>query len=174
MPRLSRVSQLVTLGIAVGLVSAARADDPCAAFSWNVAHERSVFATPAQALNAGRDAASAPVLESDRLYELSLAPHEQVRLAAAPAGKSHGADSGYAGLVRLRISVAGSYRVSVGTQTWVDVVSGRMLIASSDFAAQHGCDAPHKIVQYDLQPGTFLLQFTGSTSEHVRALLTRP
>jgi hypothetical protein len=174
MNHLANVARLVAFGIAAGPVTAARADDPCAAFSWNVTHERALFATAAQALTAARDAASAPTIDPDRQYELSLAPREQVHLAAAPARKNHGAETGFAGLVRLHISAPGSYRVSIAAQAWIDVVGDNMLIGSSDFAAAHGCDAPHKIVQYDLQPGTFLLQLTGATSQHVRVVLTRP
>jgi len=168
--------QLVSLSLlvlaAAALGSAAAAEDPCAGFSWNIAHERALFAGAARPLTAGRDAAAAPSLELDRLYELTLAPHEQVQLPVADR-KAHGAGTGFSGLVRLQIPAAGSYRVSVGSQMWVDLVSGSMLIATSDFAGQHGCDAPHKIVQFDLQPGTFILQMSGAAGDHVRVTVTR-
>lgn len=48
-----------------------------------------------------------------------------------------------------------------------------ILIGSNEFAAAHGCEAPHKIVQFDLQPGTYVLQLTGATSQNVRLALTR-
>jgi hypothetical protein len=154
------------------LCAAARADDACAGFTWNVAHERALFVSAAQALNAGRNAAAAPAIETDRLYDLALAPNEQVQLPA-PNKKAHGAGMGSAGLVRLQITKAGSYRISVGSPMWVDLASGSTLIGSSDFAGQHGCDAPHKIVQYDLQPGAFVLQLTGGSGNHVRVTVTR-
>lgn len=160
------------LAVSAWLAVTAHADDPCAGFTWNVAHERALFASAAQALNAGRDAATAPAIETDRLYELTLAPNEQVRLPA-PNQKAHGAGTGSAGLVRLQVTKAGSYRISVGSQMWVDLASGSMLIGSSDFAGQHGCDAPHKIVQYDLQPGVFVLQLSGGSGDHVRVAVTR-
>lgn len=154
------------------LAASARADDPCAGFTWNVAHERTLFASAAQELNAGRDPATAPAIETDRLYDLALAPNQQVQLPA-PNKRAHGASTGSAGLVRLQITKPGSYRISVGSQMWVDLASGSMLIGSSDFSGQHGCDAPHKIVQYDLQPGTFVLQLSGASGDHVRLAVTR-
>ena len=48
-----------------------------------------------------------------------------------------------------------------------------MLIGSSDFAGQHGCDAPHKVLQYELQAGTFVLQLSGASADHVRVAVTR-
>ena len=163
---------LCIVATALSALSAApaRADDPCSGFTWNVAHERALFASAAQALSAGRDAATAPAIEIDRLYDLALAPNEQVQLPA-PNRKAHG--TGAAGLVRLQIAKPGSYRISVGSQMWVDLASGSMLIGSSDFAGQHGCEAPHKIVQYDLQPGTFVLQLSGGSGDRVRVAVTR-
>lgn len=162
---------LLMLAVMAALTPAAAAEDPCAGFSWNVTHERSLFAGAARTLAAGRDAATAPPLEVERLYDLTLAPREQVQLPVTDR-RAHGAGTGFSGLVRLQIPASGSYRVSVGSQMWVDVVSGSMLIATSDFAGQHGCDAPHKIVQFDLQPGTFILQMSGAVSEHVRVTVT--
>ena len=172
---MSQLASRIRLLAAALLVvsSAVLADDACAAFTWNVSHERALFATSARELAAGRDAATAPVVDPDRLYDLALAPHDEVHMPAMNR-TAHGAGQGSAGLVRLQITAAGSYRISVGAQMWVDVVSGSMLIASSDFAGQHGCEAPHKIVQYDLQPGTFILQLSGAAADHVKMTVTRP
>lgn len=108
---LASVTGLLALGVT--LIGPVRADDPCAGFSWNVTHERALFATNAQAFSAGRDAVSAPMLELNRLYTLSLAPREQVQLAAATGRKNHGAETGFAGLVRLNVYPPGSYRIAI-------------------------------------------------------------
>jgi hypothetical protein len=42
----------------------------CAAFSWNVEHERTLFAQQAQVLAAGQTATATPALAIDRLYQL--------------------------------------------------------------------------------------------------------
>src|SRR5262249_33731161 len=153
---------IAAAALAALLSTAARADNACDGFGWNVSHERALFAAAAQALDAGREAAAAPVIETARLYELALKPNPEVHL---PAGNNsaRGVGTGCAGLVRLAISQAGTYRISVGTQIWVDLASGSMLIGSSDFAGQHGCDAPHKVLQYELQAGTFVLQLSGAS-----------
>jgi hypothetical protein len=160
----------LALSLAASVVSAQ--DDPCAKFSWNVEHERALFAAAPQAIAAGHDAASAPQLEPDRLYQLQLAAAAQVTLAL-PAGKKTAADSSYAGLARLSLRQPGSYRVSVDQSVWIDIVADGKMIESADFQGRPGCLAPHKIVQYSLPAGReLLLQLSGAPNAGVRLTIT--
>ena len=61
-----------TLAVSLAASLASAQEDPCAKFSWNIEHERALFATSPQAVAAGHDAASAPQLEPNRLYQLQL------------------------------------------------------------------------------------------------------
>src|SRR5579864_7067978 len=63
----------------------ASADDPCAAFSWDVRHERELFSKEPIDLASGKTAADAPVLLADRLYELELRAQPEVRFVAPPS-----------------------------------------------------------------------------------------
>jgi hypothetical protein len=165
-----RTLVIVTL---LGLCSAAaRADDPCAAFKWNVAEERALFAGKAQALAAAKDTDGAPGLAVGRLYDISLLPQATLALRA-PAGPKSRFEGAYAGFAHLDIAAAGTYRVSLDQPGWIDVVGEHGVIAASDFAGQHGCSAPHKVVQFELPAGSLLLQLTGITGSHVALTLTR-
>jgi hypothetical protein len=73
------------------------AQDPCGGFKWDVSKERALFATSARPTPAGKDAASAPVIEPNRLYQLQLEPEAQVAFSQAPGKKPPG-DGSYAGL----------------------------------------------------------------------------
>ncbi len=150
-----------------------RVDDPCARFSWNVQAERALFASAAAPVAGGRDARSGPVLAPDRLYDLSLRPQSQVRFVVPPGKKTPVAD-GYGAVARLHIATAGAYRISLNQPFWIDVLDDHKLIASTDFTGQHGCDAPHKIVQFSLPAGTkLLLQLSGAHGDHARIAITR-
>ncbi len=148
------------------------ADDPCAAFAWNVKQERALFAGPAREEHAGKTAASAPPIVVNRLYRLALAPQESVSFAAQP-GKKALTDGAYAGLVKLHLARGGLYRVSLSQPFWVDLVQDGHLVASSDFTGARGCNAPHKIVQYQLAPGDVVLQLSADVSPQVELAVTR-
>ena len=60
-----RSSWLLLPGVVAGITPAAHADDPCAAFTWDVKQERELFANP-QSPALGRDAPSAPGIVPDR------------------------------------------------------------------------------------------------------------
>jgi hypothetical protein len=79
----------------------------------------------------------------------------------------------YAGLARLKIPESDSYRVAIDAQFWIDVVSKGSLLAAKDFQGQHGCNAPHKIVEFYLagtQP--FILQLSSATTDRIRLTIT--
>jgi hypothetical protein len=54
----------LTLTIAAG-VRLAYADDPCAAFTWDVHHERALFETNPQILTGGQTASASQTLAAD-------------------------------------------------------------------------------------------------------------
>jgi hypothetical protein len=83
------------------------------------------------------------------------------------------AEGAFGGLVRLRVSQAGRYRVSLDSRAWVDVSANSSMVSSVDFNGSQGCTGPHKIVAYDLPIGTDLtLQLSGATDKQVRFTLT--
>ena len=147
------------------------ADDPCAAFKWDVTHERALFAGAAESVAAGRDSSSAPQLLPDHLYGLSLLAQEQIRLSV-PLGKKAQFDSAFGGLARLRVPLAGTYRIALDQSGWIDVVGEHGGIGSSDFAGGSACHAPHKLVQFELPAGELLLQLSGVANATVKLTLT--
>jgi hypothetical protein len=150
----------------------ALADDACAGFKWDVSKERALFAESAVPLAAGKDRASAPVIVPNRLYQLRLTPQDHVAFVTPPAKKML-SDGAYAGIAVLKIPASGSYRVAVDMPFWIDVVSDGALVTAKDFRGQHGCSAPHKIVEFELagaQP--FVVQLSGATADSVRLTIT--
>jgi hypothetical protein len=159
--------------LAVATTATATEQDPCAAFSWNVSHERELFAASARTGATGTNPAAAPLLDSDRLYELQLNALEQVQFVVQP-GKSKGGNGPYAGLARLRLSKAGLWRIALDQPAWIDVIANGQVIASSDYQGRSGCHAPHKIVQFELPAKQeLLIQLSGTPEKQVRLTITR-
>jgi hypothetical protein len=151
---------------------AARADDSCVDFKWDVSKERALFAGAPAAFQGGKDPASAPIVVPNRLYTLHLTVQDTLAFAVPPA-KKPSASPAYAGVATLKIPAPGSYRVSVDLPIWIDVVSQGTLVAAKDYQGQHACSAPHKIVEFDLlgtQP--FVLQFSNAAVDSISVTVT--
>ena len=172
----ARIGWLTAMAISVVAAAAASlpvlAADPCDGFTWNVSHERAVFATPASAVTAAAAAGPTPTLEVDKLYDISLTPQDRVSFVMAPAKKAL-ADGAYAGMVKLHIPTAGKYRVSMSDGFWIDVITDGKFAPTDDFTGSRECRAPRKIVQYPLPAANNLvLQFSNATSPSVRVTVT--
>lgn len=151
----------------------AHADDPCAAFSWDVHHERELFSKEPVDLATGKAVADAPALTADRLYELELRAQPEVSFVAPPS-RIWPAEATYAGLARLTVETAGVYRIALDQAAWIDVVAGGTVLHTRDFQGRPGCNAPHKIVEFALPAGKpLLLEFSASVTPSLKVTLTR-
>jgi hypothetical protein len=164
------LSLTVTLAAGVRL---ARADDPYAAFTWDVHHERALFETEPQILAGGQTVADSPTFGADRLYQVELRAQSEVKFLEPP-GKKRGDGRAFAGLVRLSVETAGVYRISLDQPLWVDVIANGTVVPAKDFQGRAGCNAPHKIVEFLLPVGrSITLQLSDSSLPVAKVILTR-
>ena len=147
------------------------ADAGCIDFKWDVTRERALFATQAQVLDAGTDAANAPALTPNRLYQLRLRQRTAVRFAAPP-GQNPKANWGNSGLAAFKVPKAGNWRLVLELPLWVDVAADGALLVPYDYQGQHECAAPHKIVAFELSARPVFLQFSGTDASAVRIAIT--
>jgi hypothetical protein len=146
--------------------------DPCAGYKWDVSKERSLFASTAQPLLAGANAATPATLEPNRLYALQLKRAGDVTFPAAP-GKGSPNEGTYAGVLMLE-APPGKYRISIDQAVWVDILSGGKLLVPADYEGVHGCSAPRKIVVFVLERhDRWIVQLSASDQAMVRLSVTR-
>jgi hypothetical protein len=165
----------IGLGSAAGAFAAGTgaAAAPCTGFKWDVTKEVALFAGQGTALAAGKDAASAPVIGADHLYQLQLVPQSDVTFVSAP-GKKMLTDGAFAGLATLKLDAPGNYRVAVDAPFWLDLVANGKLAVTRDFQGQQNCDGPHKIVEFDLSGARqFVLQVSAAVKATVRLTVTQ-
>jgi hypothetical protein len=163
------ITRLFLCSIVAAALPAA-AQDGCAQFKWDVAHERALFAKQPIPATAGKDVQSAAAIAADQLYELHLIPQQQVAFSVAP--KKTAAAGAYAGLARLTLPTAGAYRVSIDSPLWIDIVVNGAALPAKDFEGQHGCSAPHKIVEFDLSAGESVVQLSNAAQSNIRLTVT--
>jgi hypothetical protein len=149
------------------------AADPCARYKWDVTPERKLFAAPASKVTAARDGRSPPRLETNRAYQVQLAPAAQVAFPAAP-GKTSPSEGSFSGVLAFTVTSAGSYRIAIDQAMWIDVVADGHLVPPTDYEGQHSCDAPRKIVQFTLAPQKpLILQLSSAGQSNVRVTIVR-
>jgi hypothetical protein len=173
--RYARLRVLLALGAASlpALGPALAQQDPCAKFSCNLSHQRALCAESPPSLAAGREATSAPLLASDRPYELQLGPQAQVAMLLPP-GKKTLIDGAYAALARLQVRQCEVYAICVEQPFWIAVVADGKMIDTAHFQGRARCAAPHKIVHYSLPADRELvLQFSAAAEPHLRLTITK-
>jgi hypothetical protein len=164
---------LLVLALVAVPLAAARADDPCAAFSWDVHHERDLFSKEALDLASGKALSDAPALAPEHLYELELRAQPEVSFTAPPS-RVWPKEATYAGLARLTVEAAGIYRFALDQPAWVDVVVNGAVLPSRDAQGRSGCSAPHKIVEFALPGGKpVTLEFSASVTPSLKITVTR-
>jgi hypothetical protein len=167
-----RLKRFAALFLAVSMATASAADDACSDFLMDVDNEVELFqdaATPAQA---GRDAATAPLIESGKLYAVALHAQQQVRFEAPRESKA--ADPARTGgMLKFTVAEPGGYRVSVDANFWVDVAMDGKALPTMDFRSVRECPGPRKIVSYNLPVGAeLLIQLIDATATSVLLAIT--
>ena len=148
------------------------AGESCSDFKWDVSRERALFHATATAINGSTETKTAVRVEWGHLYEISLLPQKDLKLAAQTGKPSHDVDHVYGGLVLIRVEQAGRYRIALDTSAWVDVIVDGKILDSVDHTGSHDCNAPHKVVVFDLPShGDLILQFTDAPQARLRAVL---
>jgi hypothetical protein len=145
--------------------------DPCGGYKWDVSAERALFAASSKAVTAGKDRASAAAVVSSQLFTVTLHPLSEVSFPVTP-GRAPPSGS-FAGLVALTVPASGKYRISVDVPLWIDVAGGAILAPVLDYEGLHECDAPRKVVVFDLQGGRdWTLELSAADRAAVRLAVT--
>ena len=108
------------------------------------------------------------VMQPGKSLDLALSPTATVQYVVAPAKPPQ--PETYGGTVTLRISRAGTYSIALDAAAWIEVVQhGRSIDSVSHRRAPEGSGL-HKIVDFPLRPGSYLVQVVGSGQQKVRIM----
>ena len=110
------------------------------------------------------------VLEPGRAMRVPLTRDARLTVAPGkvPAPGTHG------GTFTLKVARAGRYRIALDAAVWIEVAHGGAHRLTS---VAHGhappCSGARKLVDFDLAPGTYLVQLSGAAAPAATVLVAR-
>jgi len=123
------------------------------------------------------DAASDPaglasaMLIPGKAVDLALRPTPEVHYALRP--ERPGRSVSHGGMAGFSVPAAGTYRVALGSAAWIDVVLDGKAAASVAHGHGPACSGIRKMVDFTLEPGSYVLQIAGSGASDVAVMVAR-
>ncbi|MEO9132132.1 MAG: homogentisate 1,2-dioxygenase [Sphingomonas sp.] len=108
------------------------------------------------------DAASLPgvTVTPGMAVDLGLAPTPGVTYTLRP---SHpGGSVSHGGMATLTVAEAGKYEIGIGSGAWIDLVKDGVSLGSVGHGHGPACSGIRKMVDFALQPGSYVLQVAGN------------
>lgn len=122
-----------------------------------------------RAIEAGKATGAMPTLFLGAPLKLKLVAPDVIALARPPARRLDPAK--YSGLATIELERAGRVGLALSAAAWVDVISRGVIEASIDHEHGPDCSGIRKIVWFDLQPGTHVVQIVDNPSPTVTIMV---
>ena len=142
----------------------------CDKFKWPIDKERATFNGTDLPKIASGSRVTWPVPWATIL---TLAPFADAKLPVAPelAPKS---PSSFAGFVEVHAPAkAGTYRITLSSEGWIDVVQDGHAVKSSAFSGATGCEGVRKSVKFDLAARPLTLELSGVPANSIMIAVSR-
>ncbi len=137
----------------------------CAAMDKAVPAPWTRWTTPEQ-LQGGATLGTAGKLVVGHTYSAALSA-SPVMSYVVPLPKP-AAGSSFAGLFTLTIATAGTYSIALGNGAWIDVApTAGAALTSVAHGRGPACTTIHKVVDFALQPGAYVVQVSGAQTSPV-------
>ena len=141
---------------------------PCATVDGALAAPFAGWTPRSELVSAARPAAA---LTLGRAVNAALHPAAQLALAMTPDKPP--APGGQGGMLSLPANQPGVYAVALGTGAWIDVLKDGAPVASTAHSRGPACSSIHKVVDFPLQPGAYVIQISGGADSAVAILVAR-
>lgn len=130
---------------------------------------------------AGKRARVKAVASSGKLAGATLPLGQAVDAALLPTSKmafalrpeKPGGSVSKSGMFRFDIPEAGRYRVALGAGPWVDIVRDGAAVASVAHGHGPDCSGIRKMVDFDLEAGSHILQIAGNGDAALSLMVVR-
>ncbi len=129
--------------------------------------------TPRTDLASAARAADLPAAALTPGRAVNAVLHPAAQLAFVTTPEKPLAPGGQGGMLSLTVSQAGVYAIALGTGAWIDVLKGGASVESAAHGHGPACSTIHKVVDFPLQPGAYVIQLSGGTDAVVPILVVR-
>ncbi|MGE0212355.1 MAG: hypothetical protein AB7S41_11720 [Parvibaculaceae bacterium] len=162
---------VLALFLLVAATGAKAAESGCDKFKWPLEHDRSLLlAENRQILDSGTILEALP----SSALQLALRPPAEVSFEKPPE-RAAKIDPSFAGVLKFpNLPKAGTYRISIDGEAWIDVIQGGAYVDAADFTGARDCPGLRKSVTFVLEAAPVTLQFSGATAEKLGILVTAP
>ena len=136
----------------------------CDKFKWPLDRERALLAQAAPAKSAGD-------LQLVAGARLTLVPAAEAKLPVVPTRAPK--DGSYAGFLRLPAPPsAGTYRVTLSANAWIEVVQEGEVVKAGVFSGVGGCEGLRKSVKFELAARPFIVELSGMATPEINVVVT--
>lgn len=132
---------------------------------------------PRLPLPAARDAKSTSnaQLTLGKAVDAELRATPEVRYSLRP--EKPGGSASFGGLYVFTVAQGGSFRVALGSAAWIDVLKASSQGSQAMRSVAHGhgpdCSGIRKMVDFTLEPGSYVLQVSANSANRLPLLVTR-
>jgi hypothetical protein len=155
---------LILLALLVAAPALAQEQAGCDKFKWPLERERALLGQAA-ALPSGSESAVTSAAK------VALVPAAEAKLPVAPSRESK--PGTYAGFVRYAaLPGAGTYRVTLTDNAWIEVVQAGQLLKVEEFSGVHGCAGLRKSVKFKLSAAPFVVMLSGMATPEIGVVVT--
>lgn len=162
-----RRTLLVTLALLIAAPALAQEPSGCDKFKWPLEKERALLAHAAPISSGGELPATLTAA-----VKIALAPVADAKLPTPPT-RAPKPDT-YAGFVRVAAPVkAGTYKVTLTDNAWVEVVQDGQNLKTGAFSGVHGCEGLRKSVKFDLKEAPFVVTISNMSAKEIGVVVTQ-
>jgi hypothetical protein len=159
---------IVALALLCAVPAWAQTPSGCDSFKWPLARERALMAKPTEAVSGATIAD--PFATA---FKVALAPQADAKLPLKPERAPREAIA-YAGFLRMAAPPAtGTFRVTLSTNAWIDVIQDGKPVSAGEFSGVQGCEGLRKSVKFALAATPFVVQLSGATVQSLVVTVTQ-
>jgi hypothetical protein len=156
---------------ACAMAAPALAEEPvgCDKFKWPLDKERATLnGTDLPKITSG-DRVTFPI---PLATIVALVPFADAKLPAPPERAPKSPDT-FAGYFQVRAPAhAGTYKITLSSEGWIDIVQAGQAVKSTAFSGALGCEGVRKSVKFELSAAPFTVELSGVPADAIKMAIT--